>query len=212
MIIAIDGNAGCGKSTIAKMLSERLGIYLLNSGNFYRAITYLHLKLGRDPEDRELCIKTARDAEITIEDGLFLVDGRPVSDRELHDPSIDLWSSKISVIREVREAVNERLRRIGENLDLVCEGRDITTVVFPNADFKFFFTASPEVRAERRHLQYPEVPYETILREIIERDKIDTEKPFGGLKKAKDAVLIDTTYLTINDVCVKVLAEINART
>ena len=130
MIVAIDGPAGVGKSSIARMVADKLGLYYLNSGNFYRGVTYKVLHSGIDPNDRELCIKTAREAVFDVKDGHFLLDGEDVED-ELHTPAIDLWASKISVIPEVRAVVNENIHALTRKLDIIAEGRDMTTVVFP---------------------------------------------------------------------------------
>ena len=208
MIVAIDGPAGVGKSSIAKMVGNKLGLYYLNSGNFYRGVTYRVLHLGLDPNDRETCIRTAKEALFDVVDGHFYLDGQNVED-ELHTPAIDLWASKISVIPEVRAIVNERIHELTRKLDIIAEGRDMTTVVFPDAEFKFFFDAKPEVRAKRRFDQNPSaMEYDKVLAEINERDQIDRNKPVGGLKIAPDAIYIDTSYLTINEVCEKVVNAI----
>ncbi len=208
MIVAIDGPAGVGKSSIARMVADKLGLYYLNSGNFYRGVTYKVLHSGIDPNDRELCIKTAREAVFDVKDGHFLLDGEDVED-ELHTPAIDLWASKISVIPEVRAVVNENIHALTRKLDIIAEGRDMTTVVFPEAEHKFFFDAKPEVRAQRRFDQNPKaMEYAKVLAEINERDTIDRNKPVGGLKIASDAIYIDTSYLTINEVCDKVVKAV----
>jgi len=211
MIVAIDGPAGVGKSSIAKMVGNKLGLYYLNSGNFYRGVTYRVLHLGLDPNDRETCIRTAKEALFDVVDGHFYIDGQNVED-ELHTPAIDLWASKISVIPEVRAIVNERIHELTRKLDIIAEGRDMTTVVFPDAEFKFFFDAKPEVRAKRRFDQNPSaMEYDRVLAEINERDQIDRNKPVGGLKIAPDAIYIDTSYLTINEVCEKVVNAIKGQ-
>lgn len=211
MIVAIDGPAGVGKSSIAKMVGNKLGLYYLNSGNFYRGVTYRVLHLGLDPNDRDTCIRTAKEALFDVVDGHFYLDGQNVED-ELHTPAIDLWASKISVIPEVRAIVNERIHELTRKLDIIAEGRDMTTVVFPDAEFKFFFDAKPEVRAKRRFDQNPSaMEYDKVLAEINERDQIDRNKPVGGLKIAPDAIYIDTSYLTINEVCEKVVNAIKGQ-
>ena len=211
MIVAIDGPAGVGKSSIAKMVGNKLGLYYLNSGNFYRGVTYRVLHLGLDPNDRETCIRTAKEALFDVVDGHFYLDGQNVEDN-LHTPAIDLWASKISVIPEVRAIVNERIHELTRKLDIIAEGRDMTTVVFPDAEFKFFFDAKPEVRAKRRFDQNPSaMEYDRVLAEINERDQIDRNKPVGGLKIAPDAIYIDTSYLTINEVCEKVVNAIKGQ-
>lgn len=208
MIVAIDGPAGVGKSSIAKMVSDELGMYYLNSGNFYRGVTYRILNLGLDPSKPDDCVKAAKEAQFDVKDGRFYLDGEDVEDK-LHHPSIDIWSSKVSVNPQVRSIVNERIHDLTKRMDVVAEGRDMTTVVFPNAEHKFFFDALPEIRARRRYEQNPGVmDYDTILKEINERDEIDRNKPVGGLKIAPDAVYIDTSYLTINEVCEKVIKAV----
>lgn len=208
MIVAIDGPAGVGKSSIAKMVSDELGMYYLNSGNFYRGVTYRILNLGLDPAKPDDCVKAAKEAQFDVKDGRFYLDGEDVEDK-LHHPSIDIWSSKVSVNPQVRSIVNERIHDLTKRMDVVAEGRDMTTVVFPNAEHKFFFDALPEIRARRRYEQNPGVmDYDTILKEINERDEIDRNKPVGGLKIASDAVYIDTSYLTINEVCEKVIKAV----
>ena len=208
MIVAIDGPAGVGKSSIAKMVSDELGMYYLNSGNFYRGVTYRILNLGLDPAKPDDCVKAAKEAQFDVKDGRFYLDGEDVEDK-LHHPSIDIWSSKVSVNPQVRSIVNERIHDLTKRMDVVAEGRDMTTVVFPNAEHKFFFDALPEIRARRRYEQNPGVmDYDTILKEINERDAIDSNMPVGGLKIAPDAVYIDTSYLTINEVCEKVIKAV----
>ena len=208
MIVAIDGPAGVGKSSIARMIADKLGLYYLNSGNFYRGVTYRVLKQKLDPTDKELCIKAADEADFDVRDGHFYLDGEDV-EAELHTPAIDLWASKISVIPEVRSIVNRNIHELTKRLSIIAEGRDMTTVVFPDAEHKFFFDAKPEVRAKRRFDQNPDaMPYDKVLSEINERDHIDRNKPVGGLKIAPDAIYIDTSYLTINEVCDKVVKAV----
>ncbi|MCF0261375.1 MAG: (d)CMP kinase [Sphaerochaetaceae bacterium] len=208
MIVAIDGPAGVGKSSIAKMLASKLNLYYLNSGNFYRGVTYRILAKKMDPSDPKQCIECAKQAQFDVRNGRFFLDGEDVEDL-LHQPSIDLWSSKVSVVPEVRSIVNQAIYAITKKLDIIAEGRDMTTVVFPNAEYKFFFDAKPEVRAQRRFDQnQSDMEYEKVLAEINERDQIDRNKPVGGLKIASDAIYIDTSYLTINQVCEKVVNAI----
>lgn len=208
MIVAIDGPAGVGKSSIARMIADKLGLYYMNSGNFYRGVTYKVLTEGLDPTDKDQCIKAASEAVFDVVDGHFLLDGKDV-EAELHTPAIDLWASKISVIPQVRAIVNDNIHALTKRLDIIAEGRDMTTVVFPEAEHKFFFDAKPEVRAQRRFDQNPgAMEYAKVLAEINERDTIDRNKPVGGLKIAPDAQYIDTSYLTINEVCDKVVKAI----
>ncbi|MDD4082728.1 MAG: (d)CMP kinase [Sphaerochaetaceae bacterium] len=208
MIVAIDGPAGVGKSSVCKIIAEKCSLFYLNSGNFYRAITYKHLKLNRDPNDKDLTVETAKNIDMRIEKGILLVDGKDI-EKQLHAPEIDLNSSRISVNPKIRLIVNDLLRKAAEGQNVICEGRDITTVVFPDADYKFYLDATAEVRANRRYQQDKKnVNYKNVLKEINERDEIDKNKPVGALKIAPNAIFIDTSYLTINEVCAKVLLAI----
>lgn len=205
MIIAIDGPAGSGKSSIARMLSDKLGYYFLNTGSFYRVITLAQLESGKDPLDKDSVLKTLEEISITVEDGNICLNGKNVESK-LHTPEIDRYCSKVSVDPRLREKTTELIREIAGNMNIVTEGRDTTTVIFPNADYKFYFDASPEVRARRRLKdQKGQATYEEILKGIIERDENDRNKPVGALKKASDAILIDTSNLTMEQVCEKVI-------
>ncbi len=205
-VVAIDGPAGVGKSTIAKYISEELGYYFVNSGNFYRAVTYISLERGIHPEATDSIIKVAKVITYSIIEGKLAVDGSVVEEF-LHTDAVDAWVAQHSAIIPIREVVNENLRKLAKDgLNIVCEGRDITTVVFPEAQFKFFLDASPRVRAERRfNQQDTRYTLDEIEQKIKERDVIDRNKEFGALKIAHDATYIDSSYLTIDEVYVKVL-------
>lgn len=205
MIIAIDGPAGSGKSTVAKLIAKRLGIYFLNTGSFYRAYTLAQLERGLDPLDRDSVLNTARSVEITVSDGDICLNGVDV-EAMLHTALVDKYVSPVSSDPRLRELVTNKAREISEGLDLVTEGRDTTTVIFPNADYKFYLDASAEVRARRRYEeQKGQASYEEILEGICARDRNDKEKPFGALKIADNACYIDTSHLTIGQVCDKVV-------
>lgn len=211
MIVAIDGPAGVGKSTIARMIADRCGFYFLNSGSFYRAVTWSHLNRGKNPFDADAVLATARSTDISVYHGRIHVDGQDIED-QLHTHEIDQCVAQVSVDPRLRTHVNELLRKVSEGQDIVTEGRDVTTVVFPDADLKFYFDALPEIRARRRFDQHPdEASYEQVLDTLRKRDEIDKGKAFGGLKVAKDAVVLDTSYLTIEEVCEKVLSAIFIR-
>jgi len=208
MVIAIDGPAGCGKSTIASMLASKLGIYYLNSGSFYRGVTLKAIREKVDLKDPEACRKVAEKAVFDVRNGRLFLDGEDVEDL-LHTPQIDLNASYISVNPDVRAIVNKRIHELTSRLSIVAEGRDMTTVVFPDAEYRFFFDAKPEVRAQRRYDQNPSaMPYEQVLAEIMERDENDRNKPVGALKLTDGVIYIDTSYLTIPEVCDKVLKYI----
>jgi len=211
MVIAIDGPAGVGKSSIAKMIAGKMGIFYLNSGNFYRAVTLKLLRKGISPENQEEAVRIAENTDITVNDGRVFMDGEDVEDL-LHCDEVDAVVAPVSAIVGVRLVVNNLLRRLAGKLDLISEGRDITTVVFPDADYKFYFDASADARAARRFEQgVSNLSLEEIRQKIIERDNIDINKSFGGLKISKDSIYIDTTDLTIDQVYEKVLFSIKKK-
>lgn len=210
MRVAIDGPAGVGKSTIAKMIADKCGFYYLNSGSFYRAYTYNQQVRGGDTSNFADVLENAKKIKLSIEDGAICIDGKNVEDK-LHSPEVDKDVAKVSTYAPLRSYVNDQLRKVSEGMDVIAEGRDITTVVFPDAEVKCFFDASPEVRARRRLEQHPENgTFESVLQAIKERDEIDRNKKVGALKCADDALYIDTSYLTIEQVCEKVLSAIFA--
>ncbi|MCR5731758.1 MAG: (d)CMP kinase [Sphaerochaetaceae bacterium] len=211
MIVAIDGPAGSGKSSIAKMIAKELGYYFLNTGSFYRAITRAQIDKGLDPMDRESVLNTAKEINISVEKGNICIDGKDVED-VLHGPDIDKYVSQVSSDPRIRNIVDTLVRDIAKGMDIVTEGRDTTTVVFPNAECKFYFDATPEIRAERRIKQHPEgQTYEEVLKAIKERDYNDKNKPVGALKLAEDAIYVDTSLLTIKEVCEKVIMVVRTK-
>ncbi len=211
MIIALDGPAGVGKSTIAAAIAEKTGFFYLNSGNFYRAVTLNALENGVNPEDPAAIIENSRGIDIRIIGGRVHLSGADVEDR-LHSDRVDGWVAQHSAIIEIRKIVTAALRKTAESLDIVAEGRDITTVVFPDAELKFFMDASIEVRARRRFDQgTSSQSYNELLESIRMRDEIDRNKPVGSLKLADDAIYLDTSDLTIDEVCEKVLDKIRER-
>ena len=207
MVIAIDGPAGSGKSTIARRLAEELGFYFLNTGSFYRAYTLSAIENGIDPLDKDKVLSNAESIEITVKDGNICIDGVDCENK-LHTASVDAYASQVSSDPRIRELVNKAVRNIAKGLDIVTEGRDTTTVIFPEADYKFYFDASPEVRAKRRMQDQEGSDYQTILKAIEERDKMDKEKAVGALKIADHAIYIDTSLLTISQVCEKVIEAV----
>jgi cytidylate kinase len=208
MILAIDGPAGVGKSTIARAIAKTTGMFYLNSGNFYRGITWLVFHQDLDPENSAGVITVAESCTFDLKDDRLYLNGRDVEDY-LHTDSVDRWVATHSAIPKVREVVNRNLRHIALLIDAVVEGRDITTVVFPDADLKIFLDASIETRAKRRLKQgVSNLTFEEILDSIRQRDEIDRNKKVGSLKIAEDAMYLDTSVLTIDEVCEKVVQKI----
>lgn len=210
MIIAIDGPAGTGKSTIASMIAKKLNVTFLNSGGFYRTLTIAILDAGIDYSDEvktvEFCKK--QKIEYTAESH-FILNGTDVT-AHLHDDRVAENVAQVSAIVPLRHLVNDLMREITKSLSIVCEGRDMTTVVFPNAEYKIYLDASAEVRAKRRFDQgVSDMTLEQIKQSIIERDNIDKNKKEGALKIAKDALYIDTSNLTIDDVCAIIYKQIS---
>ena len=204
MVIAIDGPSGSGKSTLGKALAHRLGFLYIDSGAVYRAVACKALDSGVSMEDHAAIIDAARAAEISLEgapDRLTIwLDGRDVT-RRVRLPDATRASSIVATIPEVREVVVSKLRRMSNTGGVVMDGRDIGTRVFPDADVKLFLDASLDERVRRRSQEEIErgrrVSIDEVEREITERDSRDTLRAATPLVKATDAILIDTTGLTI---------------
>ena len=213
MVVAIDGPAGVGKSSLAEKISKGFGFFNLNSGSFYRAaaVKVLDSNIDYDNENNEKeLIKLISKADLNIVDKHLYLDGADVENR-LRTPEVDRASSVISSIVEVRHIINDKLRRIGENISLVAEGRDMTTVVFPKAEVKIYLDAGVSVRAKRRFNQESgKQTLEEIEKSIIERDNRDRNKKEGSLKIADDAVVLDSSTLTLTEVYDKVSGLIKA--
>jgi cytidylate kinase len=211
MIVALDGPAGVGKSTIAQKLAEKAGFFYLNSGNFYRAVTLSALNNGINPKNSESIIKNSSKILIEVINNCVHLNKINV-EGELHTDKVDRWVAQISAIVEVRAIVTDALRKTADKLDIVAEGRDITTVVFPDAEIKFYMDASIEIRARRRFDQgTSSQSFVELVDSIRDRDDIDKNKPVGSLKLANDAIYLDTSDLTIDEVCAKVLGKIQER-
>ncbi|HZK19282.1 MAG TPA: (d)CMP kinase, partial [Treponemataceae bacterium] len=150
MIIAIDGPAGTGKSTIAKCIAKQENIAFLNSGSFYRGITMALLDAKIDFDNKDAVLEYAKTVDMDYVHEHLILNGKDV-DSQLHASRIDLHAAKVSCIPEIRIIINKKLRKITEHLSVVCEGRDIATVVFPNADYKFYLDASIDAQAMRRY-------------------------------------------------------------
>jgi len=225
MKVAIDGPAGCGKSTIARMIGDNLGFLYINSGNLYRAVSYLSLRDSVDWQDSPGMIALMQRHRFDyLPDGSVDIDGKRLS-AELRTPQVDAIVSQVSAIPEIRAEVNRIIRSISAGKDVVSEGRDITTVVFPDAEVKLYLDATAQIRAERRlkerlaqqtsgsifSMSSKAATIEEIRKNIEMRDKLDTQKAVGALKIAKDAIYLDTSDLTIQQVYEKVYKILSAR-
>jgi CMP/dCMP kinase len=217
LIIAIDGPSGSGKSTLGRMLARELNLLYLDTGSMYRAVALAVKESHIDPSDDAAVASLASRADIDVQgdpDALtVMLAGRDVTEK-IRAEEVTVLSSIVSVIPGVRRAMVERQRALGRR-GAVLNGRDIGTVVFPDADIKFFLTASPQERAQRRYLelraQDPDVNFETVFSEMIERDKRDTTRVDSPLKPADDAIVLDSTGLSIEQVCRKTMEAIEER-
>lgn len=206
MIVAIDGPAGSGKSTLAREVAKRAGFTYLNSGKLYRAVTWWVIR--HQITDRAEIIRIASELDIKVDGNLVQLNSC-LLDKELHSDEVDARVAEVSSVPEVRSLVNRVLLDAARGKNVVVEGRDMATLVFPHAEVKWYLDASPEARARRRFNQgTSKLNYEEILSAIKTRDRIDTEKELGGLKIAPDALYLDTSDLTIETVCAKVLQSI----
>jgi cytidylate kinase len=213
--IALDGPAGAGKSTIAKKLAEKLGVHYLDTGAMYRAFAYKVLLKGKNPASHADVLDILHGTAVTVayENGLqrVYVDGCDVTDH-IRTPEITRGASDVAVFPEVRIKLVEIQRQVAIDYDVVMDGRDIGTYVIPETKNKFFLTASVHERARRRHLEFAEKgidkPIAEIEADIAARDKNDSEREFAPLKRAEDAVLVDTTEMTIDEVAQAILERI----
>jgi cytidylate kinase len=202
-IVAVDGPAGSGKSTISKVVAEKFNLTYLDTGAMYRMIAFKSLKDGINLDDIDEVVKLLEDVNIDMKDGKFYVDGTDVS-AEIRTPEITGIVSKVAAIKEVRVKLVDLQRKISHGKNVILDGRDIGTVVFPKANLKVFLVASPEERAKRRVLDFKnkgiEEKFEDVLSEIIRRDEFDSNRKESPLKKADDAIEIDTSFMNIDEV------------
>jgi cytidylate kinase len=202
VIIAIDGGVASGKSAVGKRVAERLGLPFIDSGLMYRAITRLAAGRGIDPGDEDAVTQLARSVPLTVEGDRVWADGVELTDG-IYDADFAEALPTISAIPGVREALVEQQRRAARD-GVVMAGRDIGTVVFPNADYKFFLTASLDEKVRRRAAQFERrgerVDAEAMRKEVEARDRVDTERAIAPLRPAPDAVVIDTDNLDVDEV------------
>ena len=211
-IVGIDGPAGSGKGTVTKKIANELGLINIDTGSTYRCVALEVLNRNIDLEDKEKIIEVAKNIEIDIKplpdgDRIFL-NGKEVT-KEIRSKEVTTIVSPISSIKEVRFAMVELQRKLAEGKNVIMEGRDICTYVFPNADVKIYLDASIEERAKRRFKENQEknidMTYEEVYESIRKRDENDKAKEIGALKLAEDSIIVDTTNLSIDEVVEKII-------
>ncbi|MBN1638609.1 MAG: (d)CMP kinase [Ignavibacteriales bacterium] len=217
IILAIDGPAGSGKSTVAKIISEKLGFLYLDTGAMYRAITYYAIEnqIVDDVNKIKEAVKKIK-IDLNFESGVtrVILNNKDVTDK-IRTPEVNSKVSEVSVIPEVRKELVRMQKEIGLTNNLVTEGRDTTTVVFPDADVKIFLTASIDERAKRRYKEFLEraekISLEDTKKNLEKRDNIDSNRVISPLQKADDAIEIDTTNLSIDEEVNLILEKISEK-
>lgn len=213
-VVTVDGPAGAGKSVATRLLAERLGIEYLNTGAMYRAIALRALRENIDLNDADALTRIAREARLESRDGRTFLDGEDVSDA-VRTPEVARAVRFPANAPPVREILAAAQREIGVSRPIATEGRDQGTVVFPDAKCKFYLTASPEERARRRigeHERRGEsVSFDEILRQIVERDRLDSEREIGPLKEPEDAIRVESDGKTIEEVVAEMEREARKR-
>ena len=208
MIVAIDGPAGAGKSTVARALAERLGFRYLDTGAMYRAVTWLAMQRGLDLSNAEVLGELARAEQVTFDDDdRVWIAGTDVTS-SIRGPRIDRMVPVVARHPPVREVMRERQRQLGKDGDVVIEGRDIGTVVAPNAEVKVYLTADRDERARRRSAERPGIGADALATDMRVRDEKDAER----MQPAPDAQEIDTTNLQVEDVVERIEALVRERT
>ncbi len=217
-VVAIDGPAGSGKGTVTKLVAERLGLVNIDTGAMYRCVTLMCLENNIDHTQIDEINKILETIEIEIRNEdcnqTFYLNGRNVT-KEIRYENVNKNVAKFAAVKEIRDKVTPMQRAMGEKQDIIMEGRDITTVVFPNADVKIFLDCSVEERANRRYKQNLEknieCTYEEVLANIIERNKLETERETAPLMKAEDAIPIDSTNMSIEEVVTEIIRIIDEK-
>lgn len=211
VVVTIDGPAGAGKSTLARMLAEQLGWRLLDTGAMYRAVTVAALRRGLDLADATAVAELAARVEVRLPPGRVLLDGEDVT-LAIREPEINRRVGAVAAIPAVRETLRGWQRSFAADYNTVAEGRDLGTVVFPQAVRKFYLTASAEERASRRHAELVEKEIhqarEDVLRDMLVRDEGDIHRTSSPLRASDDAEVVDTTGLSKEDVLAKLLESV----
>ncbi|GAB4336896.1 MAG: (d)CMP kinase [Flammeovirgaceae bacterium] len=219
IIIAIDGYAGCGKSSTAKKVAERMGYTYIDSGAMYRAVTLYCLENNINPENKEMVIKSLPNIhltfaynELTGKNEILLND--VFVENKIRSMEVNKYVSIISAIPEVRRFLVSQQQAMGKQKGIVMDGRDIGTTVFPDAELKMFMVADMRIRAERRRIEMLEkgenAPIEAIIKSLENRDYLDTTRDESPLRKADDAIVLDTSYITIEEQTDKIVELANA--
>lgn len=211
--IAIDGPAGSGKSTVARRVAEKLGLLYLNSGAMYRAVTVLAIR-GELAADSSELLEQVEACNIEFEDNgkTILLNAEDIS-RQIRTPAVNRRVADVAKIPEIRHQIVKHQQRIGNKGSIIAEGRDLTTIVFPNADFKFYLDASVTERAKRRLAEFRrqnvEITLAAVEAEISDRDEKDKTRAHSPLRTADDAIVVDTTDKTINEVVDLIIAQVS---
>lgn len=201
-IVAIDGPSGTGKSTTARILAEKLGFLYIDSGAMYRAITLELLRNNVKPTDIKKITEITANANMLFEGEEFILNGKNIT-KEIRSLEVTNKVSSVSAIKEIRKILVDKQRSFASDSSVIMDGRDIGTVVFPNANFKFFLVCDLKTRAQRRRQDFIDhglkIPVEKIMEELNKRDKIDSSRKESPLKKAKDAIEVNTTNMIIEE-------------
>lgn len=213
-IVTVDGPAGSGKSTIAKLIAKKYGLTYLDTGAMYRMIALYALKHNVNLENGKEIADMLEKARLDIQGNVFYLDGEDVSE-EIRSPQVNNIVSNVAAIKEVRHKLVDMQREIGNGKRIIMDGRDIGTTVFPNADVKIFLIASAETRALRRLKEYEEkkvaTTFDEVLASIKERDRIDSTRKESPLVKASDAHEVDSSKMSIDDVLATISKYIDAK-
>lgn len=215
-VITIDGPTSSGKNSVGFLLAQKLDYQYIDSGMIYRAGSYKALKQNIPFRDEKKILDIYKNLDVRFETNdtwVMFLDGEDVTNK-LHAPEISKQTSKVAAIREIREVVKRIQRKLARNGKVVVGGRDIGSEIFPDAKFKFFLTASQEIRAQRRFKQLvmkdPSIKYEDVLTDMVNRDKYDSEREASPMRIPKDATVIDNSNLTVDETVEEMLKHINA--
>lgn len=217
LVVAIDGPAGAGKSTIAKLVAEKLGYAYIDTGAMYRSVTWKFLQTKKNFDEQlisDLAVKMVIEFRPEASVNRVFVDGTEVTD-EIRNAEVTCNVSRVAAIGPVREAMVDQQRRMGESGGVLMDGRDIGTVVFPNADLKIFLTATVEERARRRYKELTakgeQIDLAVLQQEIAQRDKQDSEREISPLRQADDAFLLDSSDMTIAEVAAFIIKMVQEK-